>query len=70
MADEEQAGWSDLEGAASRVVGSYAAQGPIGFAYGQGSAFTRFSADSDVDVVIIWDTTAPSQRTYGDGFGI
>jgi hypothetical protein len=55
MTDEEKAGWSDLERAASLVVGSYAAQEPIGFAYGQGSAFTRFSADSDVDVVIIWD---------------
>jgi len=40
---------------ASIVVGAYAAHEPIGFAYGQGSAFTRFSTGSDVDVVIIWE---------------
>lgn len=47
--------WAEVERLASLVVSTYATQASVGFAYGQGSAFTGLSVDSDIDIVIIWD---------------
>lgn len=42
-----------------RVLGGYAACGPVGFAYGQGSTFTGFETDADLDLVLVWPDVIP-----------
>ncbi len=44
---------------AARVVPAYRPLGGLSFAYGQGSVVTGFSADADIDLVLVWDRAAP-----------
>lgn len=52
-----------LNGAAEQVgrsvVTAFAGCGKVDFAYGQGSVFTGFSTESDLDLVIIWAEDEP-----------
>jgi Domain of unknown function (DUF4037) len=44
---------------ARQIVPAYRALGGLSFAYGQGSVFTGFTSDSDVDIVLVWDRDGP-----------
>ena len=44
---------------ARQVLPAYRELGGLAFAYGQGSVFSGFTDDSDVDIVLVWDRDAP-----------
>ncbi len=46
----------------NRVIERYEVCGRLAFSYGQGSTFSGFSAESDVDLVMIWDEAIPEER--------
>lgn len=55
----------DIVSVAQSTVEAYAATDSMSFAYGQGSRFAGFTADSDLDIVIVWDgdhLPAPNRR--------
>lgn len=43
------------------VLCAYQACGPLEFGYGQGSTFTGFENDADLDIVLIWPDAIPSR---------
>jgi hypothetical protein len=43
----------------NQVLSAYRTCGPLGFAYGQGSTFTGFETDADLDIVLIWPADIP-----------
>lgn len=45
----------DVDTVAADVVAAYTDAGCPSFAWGQGSVFSGFSTDSDLDLVLIWD---------------
>ncbi len=44
---------------AAWVIPAYRPLGGLSFAYGQGSVVTGFTAQSDIDLVLVWDRAAP-----------
>jgi hypothetical protein len=42
-----------------QVLSAYRRCGPLGFVYGQGSTFTGFETDADLDIVLIWPEDIP-----------
>ncbi|GAA3647275.1 hypothetical protein GCM10022224_007620 [Nonomuraea antimicrobica] len=50
---------SVAERVAREVVAAYAECGALDFAYGQGSVFSGFTNDSDLDIVIVWGADEP-----------
>jgi hypothetical protein len=46
-----------------RVLDAYGKCGPLAFAYGQGSTFSGFETDADLDIVMIWADEVPARTT-------
>ncbi|GHO90111.1 hypothetical protein KSF_001590 [Reticulibacter mediterranei] len=53
---------ADVAHIASEVIAQYRRLGGVGFAYGQGSVFTGFSEDADLDINLVWDRPCPPPR--------
>jgi hypothetical protein len=43
-----------------QVLDAYTTHGPLAFAYGQGSTFSGFETDADLDIVLIWPDNIPA----------
>jgi hypothetical protein len=43
-----------------QVLNAYTTYGPLAFAYGQGSTFSGFETDADLDIVLIWPDNIPA----------
>lgn len=49
----------DVKHVAQKVLAQYYHLGGMAFAYGQGSVFTGFSEDADLDINLVWDRPCP-----------
>lgn len=49
------------EEVARRVVAAHGGVGELAFCYGQGSVFSGLVADSDLDIVLVWDGAVPRE---------
>ncbi len=45
--------------AVEQILDAYAGRGSLAFAYGQGSTFSGFEEDADVDIVCVWSEVIP-----------